>query len=372
MRVRRPSLKKRLAEASDDEDIPRRVKKPKARKRAKTESTEVTPTPTPEEEHVDIDGDVDMDTPVDVEGGARSRKATPSEPSLPSLPTISSKKDKLAVDAKAAASGKRVAKKRQIVWSDDEDDEPSPTSQSKPTIDDEDGEDGFEPANHAAPPAKKNGTTSAKNGKGLVSVKAAKRKNTKDDKPILMKDESKPRLLAAAVPTDETASVNTPATSSQAASSSKLESESADGGNVPLEEVKPAPAVLPKRKLPTIKKNKPTVSAPSTGTSTPTLPKPINPILPKTALSANPSAPPQRKPTLPPANNKELDLFNSGVYAELFGKVCVDIYDIRRDVLKSVSGWSICTAFGCKPAGKRRATQGVGAHARHRSRCSRG
>jgi hypothetical protein len=229
-------------------------------------------------------------------------------------------------------------KKRQsVVFSEDEEDTFEETAA---VISDEDGDD-FEPESQV----RKGAASSAapRQGKAILSTKATKRKGMKekDDKPILMKDESKASLATTSKSEDSNSalSINVPANVLENAAADapvSSEGDAALAAGVPQDEPSKLAVIVPppvpaKRKLPTIKKNKvPAVSASGgSGTSTPTSTK--APPLPSSStsasgkdtfttsgLSAGPGLRDRR-----PANtvgNKDLDLSNSAVYAELFAK----------------------------------------------------
>lgn len=362
VRIRRPSLKKRLADESDEDDGPRRpsnaARKAKSRKRARTDSTEATPTP--QELEVDIDGDIDMDAPVDIEGDANSARGFPYEPAAASqrnaVRPAPSKRAKPKTESKAGSSSKRVGKKRQVVWSDEEDEEdatPAMDASARVQSFSEQDDDDFELPTRGVLPKGKGSSTAAKNGKGLVSTKAGKRKSTNDDsKPIMMKDESKPKLSEFSIPSEDRSTPDAIGPSARGAGPS-VKSESDIANDLPLhslEDTKQVAALPAKRKFPTIKKNKPSASGPSTAVSAPIVSKSSNPAtLPK------PPAPPgvvgqvsaaQRKPALT-AGNKDLDLFNSNIYAELFNKVRMPV--IRRLIHAHINpGRLVHSAIWCQ------------------------
>lgn len=297
VRQRKPSLKRRLLEEDEDEPAPRRAHKT-SNKRIRSTSVDSLPPPS---EDLEVNVDVDVDIDVETEAHIPEPESVPSKRPAPQTTSVPSMKKK---------------KRKGVVLSDDDDDEFDEPARLA-AVDDED--EGFEAENVRR---REKAPAAPRQGKAILSTKIPKKKGKeRDEKPILMKDESRAAVAgganapAAASDTADTgiAGETTPTlTGSQEASSNQVSTS--------------APPMLPKRKLPTIKKNKPLVPSGSggSGTSTPTSTK--APALPNSAskdtLATGTTTGPglRNRQSAATIGNKDLDLSNSAVYAELFTK----------------------------------------------------
>ncbi|OBZ69179.1 hypothetical protein A0H81_10813 [Grifola frondosa] len=280
--------------------------------------------------HVVADAEAEIEVDVDVEGdgddarflpppqytastssspAGASKSASKRRSSEPNKPRT--KADRRSTSRANKTSGKRT--RRPVVWTDDEDEEYN--EQEAPHADDNDDDFTPEPVHSAH--RKAGGKT-----KGVSHGTGARGRGHKDreDKDILMKDERKLPPPSASTAVIEGSS-NTAAGSKRAHpldDSSTKDSRTKIPADVPEERDEPTPPPLAKkRKLPTIKKNKPAIAS---STIPSTLLSPVKTAIPapagekKDALGTPASL---RKPPTS-ANNAEINLFDSNVYSELF------------------------------------------------------
>lgn len=318
---------------SDVEDDPSReaTEEPSIRprsKRARTyESSGV------DEAALDGEGENEADIDVNIvddeaEEGPRPRATRESSSSDSPPPTKSSRRGPKAITSQrrgsTASSSKLKRKTRQVVWTDDEDDEADPLDLTTMDPDDDD----FEPE----PSSSKGSAAKAKAPK--ASVKSGRGKTKVEEKDIVIRDERK------LPPPDPLAPKDKPSTSSRAPLKRALSSDDHVEGagatsmaavttadpNAKVEDTDPP---LPKkRKLPPIKKNKP-----STAPTTPGIAKPLA-VVPKadgTTIAKDPNGPvgvAARKPAAA-MGATDFDLRDASVYASLFNKVRLFVHMSR-------------------------------------------
>ncbi|PCH37960.1 hypothetical protein WOLCODRAFT_135958 [Wolfiporia cocos MD-104 SS10] len=281
---------------------------------------------------VNSDGEEEIDVDVDIEEEVDDTRFLPpaedspsSSPSPPPTPkpakrgAPSKAKPKLKASAKTTAKGSaKVSKrKRSVVWTDDEDDDED--AMGIAAVDPDDDDFTPEPALSAAP---KNGITTTKarilkNG----ASKTGKGKAKAEEKEIVIRDERKlppPAPSTSKQPVAATTASKRPSLKTEdSASTSAADDAGKQQVESPTKTEDPAPALPVKRKLPTIKKNKP-----PTASSTPTAPKPPPPPQSTSEQKdASPSAKPVGVAARKPVNtlgNADFDLRDKSVYASLF------------------------------------------------------
>lgn len=291
----------------------------------------------------DVDEEVDVDGSLDIEDTRflpelDSRESSSSNHISPHNATIQAKGAK-----KSKGSVPVAKKKRTIVWSDDEEDEykfdeyTQPDSAHSASIDNGDELDtglkraGGSVKQKVAPKVK--GSKRETQSTGSKGVKG----KTKD---ILMKDE---RKAAPPFGAGSAAQENAPTTGTKRPRPKELRNDASpspeagtdsafnvDAESTVIEGAETAkeatPPPLPKkRKLPTIKKNKPSVSAGPATPSQPSVPsKPsTTPAVGKTIDESNKLPPPATGVRKPAATigSADFDLRKPSVYAELFKTV---------------------------------------------------
>ena len=278
--------------------------------------------------------DVNVDV-VDDEVSGRPRTAVVRDPSSSTSPPPvkaakrSSKATTSGQRGSTASASKPKRKTRQVVWTDDEDDDVDPLGLTAMDPDDEE----FEPE----PSAPKRSGSKSKIPK--TSTKPSRTKTKVEEKDIVIRDERKLPPPEPPTPKDKPPAPRIPlkrAPSSDERLEASVEPISTASADVPestpqkVEEVEPPPK---KRKLPTIKKNKP-----STGPSTPTPAK-----IPAAVAPAPESSTPSKDPTGPvgvaarkPAaalGAADFDLRDKSVYDQLFNRVRVLVYGTRIEQL---------------------------------------
>ncbi|KAI0672990.1 hypothetical protein C8Q78DRAFT_691850 [Trametes maxima] len=243
------------------------------------------------------EGDVDVD--VDIDGDIEDTRFLPEPPPavtrspppttvsrrrLSSSTASSSKvRTKESKSAKSKSSGK---KRRRVVWTDDEDDEFDDREVVMTDGDDSEPGPGYSLSKKAV---------KAKNGKlGTIKV-PGKGKTTKDkeEKQITFRDERK-----------------LPSSVQEPPKRPKLDESMRSGSSLAVDPV--GEVLLPKkRKLPPIRKNKPSVAS-STAPPTPSTAKPVG-----ESLLAAPTS--NQVGTRKPAGaSSDINLLDSSVYSELF------------------------------------------------------
>ncbi|KAH9952134.1 hypothetical protein B0H21DRAFT_880312 [Amylocystis lapponica] len=280
------------------------------------------------EEYADADAVGD----VDIEGDVDDTRFLPPAPSVPTSPAPRLKPShkrapaqRSKPEAKASGSSKSSGKRQKrapIVWTDDEDDE---TEYPEPIPRSDDSDEEFTPEPAHAPPKRGAAAMKAKTGKGSAAAKGGKAKSRKEEKEINIRNE---RRLPP--PVASTSKEGSPVLSSKRP---RPKSEAVDSPTPPpvtsvvdTKDIEPpAREVSPpfkKRKLPTIKKNKP-ANANSTASSTPSSAK----LPEKKGLIDTPPRPPLAVGTAPvprksaaTINNADVDLRDASVYAQLFTK----------------------------------------------------
>jgi hypothetical protein len=278
----------------------------------------------------DMDVDVDVDGEVDADEETRFLAHGPTDlhttaGTTPVAPGQARKKIKVEVSAKrikTAGSVTGAKKKKQALSSDAEDaevdiddlmDEDDPLDEPFPDVEDEDFE-------HEAAPkrsGKAKSFLSAKNKPTKVKLVLGKGGKPKvgKEKEIMIKDERK-------IPPSDTLSISTSITAQSQVSDLFADDESSvhppsvvDPSAVPDQSALPPPD-LKKRKLPTIKKNKPSASA-ATSVQSQSAAAPSKPP-PSTDDVTKIGAPhPQRK-AAGLMGAADFDLRDKSVYAELF------------------------------------------------------
>ncbi|KAI0332150.1 hypothetical protein GY45DRAFT_530334 [Cubamyces sp. BRFM 1775] len=257
-----------------------------------------------DDDYADADADVDVD--VDIDGDIEDTRFLPEPPPLPiqapspvetrrrlsSAGASSSKsRHKESKSTKSKSSSKKP--RRQVVWTDDEDEE----------FDDPDvvvtDDDDFDPEpDHASRKGGKGKSAKSAAGKFSGKSKNAKEKE-REEKEITFRDE---RKLPSSIP----------------ARSSKPQ----DSPPKPAPSLVPDPLeglnLQPKRKLPPIKKNKPSTAG-STAPSTPSTAKAIPAAAEKKDSHLTPAPTSNQVGTRKPAGaSADLNLLDSSVYSELF------------------------------------------------------
>ncbi|KAI9057889.1 hypothetical protein FKP32DRAFT_1597850 [Trametes sanguinea] len=248
------------------------------------------------------EGEVEVD--VDIDGDIEDTRFLPDPPPVPSRPMSPGAGTKRRLSSAAASSSKTRTKeskatkskssskkpRRQVVWTDDEDEDEFDDPEVVVTDDDD-----FDPEpDYTTKKSGKARSTKAASGKAGGKTKAGK---DKEEKEITFRDERKSAAMNSGQPERPSAPVR---------SSSALAIDPSDEANIPK-----------KRKLPTIKKNKPSTAG-STAPSTPSLPKPATTAGDKKetltpALTSNQVS--SRKPA---GASADLNLLDSSVYSELF------------------------------------------------------
>ncbi|KAH9857113.1 hypothetical protein C2E23DRAFT_720512 [Lenzites betulinus] len=255
-----------------------------------------------DDDYADADVDVDVDVDGDIEDtrflpeplAAVSRSVSPAPPAKRRLSSAAGSSSKTRLKEPKPAKSKPSAKRsrRAVVWTDDEDDDDFDDPDVVVTDDDD-----FEPeADYKRPGAGK-----GKSGKLAAGRAAGRSKTVKEEKDIVFRDE---RKLPTSVP--ESSKRSRPQDESQ--KSIPL---------APLDLVDEA-SLPKKRKLPTIKKNKPSTAG-STAPSTPSTIKPVAPVAEKTQTLLTPAPTSNQVGTRKPAGaSADLNLLDSSVYSELF------------------------------------------------------
>ncbi|KAI0636743.1 hypothetical protein C8Q77DRAFT_522216 [Trametes polyzona] len=247
-----------------------------------------------EDVDVDIDGDLE-DTRFLPEPQAPQRSLSPAAGTKRRLSSTGASSSKSRGKESKATKGKSSGKKsrRTVVWTDDEEEE----------FDDPDvaitDDDDFDPEPDYSSSKKAGKSKSGKpTGKGVGKGKGAKEK---EEKEIVFRDE---RKLPAPV-----ADPSKRPKGQDESAKTTLSLDMIDQSTLP-----------PKRKLPTIKKNKPSTAG-STAPSTPSLPKPK----PSTSVPEKPSSLLTPAPTSnqvgtrkPAGASADINLLDSNIYSELF------------------------------------------------------
>ncbi|GBE82086.1 predicted protein [Sparassis crispa] len=323
---------KRRIDSDEDVEGPERVpsEEPEAKKprlnRAKT--AESQPSADEGESEVDIEGtpdDADADVDVDVESQIKDARLLPRPSPLP----VRGSSTKRGASSKSRAKGEKPAhrrSKRVPVWSDDED-EDEEYAELPQAVDDVDDDFAPEPVHRTSKRGAVTGKSrEGKAGAGLKGGRGRSKKSKEGKGVVIMKDERK---------LPPTASSGTPGAgaSTKRALIKDNEAQSLVLGAVDaqvdehLKVKEPTPPPPKKRKLPTIKKNKP---ATGTTPSTPATTKPPAP-LPAPSPAADPTGGQATDNNLnvgvgaggrrpPMINTADVDLRDSSVYAQLFAK----------------------------------------------------
>ncbi|EIW60106.1 uncharacterized protein TRAVEDRAFT_27793 [Trametes versicolor FP-101664 SS1] len=243
---------------------------------------------------VDIDGDIE-DTrflPEPHHGTSRSISPAPAKRRLSNAAASSSKaRGKEAKSSKNKTSSKKP--RRQVVWTDDEDDDFDDPEVVVTDDDDFDPEPDYSSSKKGA---------KGKMGKAIVGKPSAKSKGgrDKDEKEIIFRDERR-------LPTTASDPSRRPKAHDEVPVSSAFAADLMDEASLPK-----------KRKLPTIKKNKPSTAG-STAPSTPSAPKPLPAVMEKSQTSRTPAPTSNQVGTRKPAGaSADINLLDSSVYSELF------------------------------------------------------
>ena len=280
------------------------------------------------------EADVNVDI-VDDEVSGHSRGTAMRDPSSSTSPPptkAAKRSSKSAASDRRASTSKPKRKTRQVVWTDDEDEDVDPLGLTAMDPDDEE----FEPE----PSSSKRNTAKSKTIK--TSAKTSRPKAKAEGKEIVIRDERKlpppePPALKETPPPPRVPLKRAPSSDERVAApaeSSTTASADAPEGTLPkAEEAEPPPK---KRKLPTIKKNKP-----STGPSTPTPVKPPQaaPTPEVSTPTKDPSGPvgvAARKPAAA-LGAADFDLRDKSVYDQLFNRVCMMVHCSRMEVLNIVT-----------------------------------
>ncbi|KAI0647284.1 hypothetical protein C8Q79DRAFT_907956 [Trametes meyenii] len=239
---------------------------------------------------VDIDGDIEDTRFLPEPPPAATRSPVAPAGSRRRLSSSAASSSKVRVKESKPTKGKSSGKKRrQVVWTDDEDDEFDDPEVVVTDDDDFDPEPEYSSSKKAA---------KTKNGKlGTIKVPGkGKTMKEKDEKQITFRDERK-------LPSSAQEPPKRPKLDESMKSSSSLVAD-------PIDE-----AIIPKkRKLPPIKKNKPS-AARSTAPSTPSTAQPL--VEKKESLLAAPTS--NQVGTRKPAGaSSDINLLDSSVYSELF------------------------------------------------------
>jgi hypothetical protein len=234
----------------------------------------------------------DMD--VDIEGDAPAASSSTSQGSTPGI-----KKSSL-VSANSAVRSKRKRNKKVVYTSDEESVDEYDASRQDTTVELDDDWDtptsrtSKDKGKFKEKEKEKPSGGIIRTGKGILSTRIPKKKPTKDldDKPIMMKDESK------------------------ASSSSQPNlTDTKEGVSKAGESLKTVPSLPPKPKLPPIPKKKPSNSYPTAtvpGTTRPSVTDPMASILLGNAGDR------QAKLRQMSKQSNDVDLSQSDIYAELF------------------------------------------------------
>ncbi|KII88497.1 hypothetical protein PLICRDRAFT_41653 [Plicaturopsis crispa FD-325 SS-3] len=279
-----------------------------------------------------------MDVDVDVEGGGATYDlgSPTSGMSIPSPLPPQHQPRKSKVEPTVTSSKRRSIpsqKRRQMTYTDSEQDEyEAPTPRASKGLDSEDEFD--EPAPKRAktknPPKGKNARSTGANAR--AGARDAKGKSAAKPKEIVMKDERKmarPALISQPSFDDSGTTRHLPKKSplenldvvvdSPSASASDLFPTDPDPTPKKAPTPEPAPAAAPKkRKLPTIKKNKPAGGA-STGSHTPATAAKVTPG--PTPAAGKPPGDDAGKGGAggkAPPGHAELDLRNPNIYSQIF------------------------------------------------------
>ncbi|KAL7283581.1 hypothetical protein PYCCODRAFT_1473205 [Trametes coccinea BRFM310] len=250
----------------------------------------------------DAEGEAEVD--VDIDGDIEDTRFLPDPPPTASRSMSPAAGTKRRLSSAAASSGKARAKeskpakskssgkkpRRQVVWTDDEDEEEFDDPEVVVTDDDD-----FDPEPDYS--SKKSGKAkSTKTGSGKAGGKSKGGKD-KDDKEITFRDERKITATNPGLSERPSGPVR---------SSSVLAVDPLDEANIPK-----------KRKLPPIKKNKPSTAG-STAPSTPSAPKPLG-VASDKKETLTPALTSNQVGTRKPAGaSADLNLLDSSVYSELF------------------------------------------------------
>lgn len=250
---------------------------------------------------VDIDGDIE-DTrflPEPHHGTSRSISPAPAKRRLSNAAASSSKaRGKEAKSSKNKTSSKKP--RRQVVWTDDEDDDFDDPEVVVTDDDDFDPEPDYSSSKKGA---------KGKMGKAIVGKPSAKTKGgrDKDEKEIIFRDERR-------LPTTASDPSRRPKAHDEVPVSSAFAADLMDEASLPK-----------KRKLPTIKKNKPSTAG-STAPSTPSAPKPLPAVVEKSQTSRTPAPTSNQVGTRKPAGaSADINLLDSSVYSELFKSTVCDV-----------------------------------------------
>jgi hypothetical protein len=280
-------MKRRLAEDDNDEDEappPKKVAKVARVKQPRMSSDELSSPENPPPESKPLSPVEDME--VDIVGGSPPSAAS-SQPK--SQPAPAPKKGTLSMDA-SLPKPKRRATKRAVVSSDDDSGDEYNAAQDAPAAK---KDDDCDPPSQSTREKEKSTPASGivRTGKGILSTKIPKKKPTKDDKPITIKDESKASSASSSAVLDV------------------VDIASKDSGKA-ADTLKDTP----KRKLPVIPKKKPTTGspAPAASASSARLSGKNDPL----DLIQNPA---NRSSKLREMNKPpEVNLFNESTLKELF------------------------------------------------------
>ncbi|KAI0819224.1 hypothetical protein BC628DRAFT_1333433 [Trametes gibbosa] len=254
-----------------------------------------------DDDYADADEDVDVDIDGDIEDtrflpeplAGPSRSLSPAPPAKRRLSNATGSSSKARAKESKLAKTKSSTKRsrRAVVWTDDEDDDEFDDPDVVMTDDDD-----FDPE----PGYRKVGTGKGKSGKVGAGKIVGKTKAMKEEKEIVFRDE---RKLPAA----------------QDSSKRPRPQEEGQKNTVPsaldlVDEV----SLPKKRKLPTIKKNKPSTAG-STAPSTPSVVKPVASVPEKTQTLLTPAPTSNQVGARKPAGaSADLNLLDSSVYSELF------------------------------------------------------
>jgi hypothetical protein len=291
--VRKPSLKRRLAENDDEDDTPapKRAAKAARARRPRAVSDDIS---SPDDGLSELAKSRPLspveDMDVDIEGGGSPATAASSQPRSQSTSAL-----KKSVDA-ISSRPKRRTLKRAVVSSDSDSVNEYNDPQGAAMEREEDSDD--EPP----PPTKDRGkerdrptpaSSVIRNGKGILSTKIPKKKPTMDDKPITIKDESKKVTSSSATPMLATTGLN----------------ETSKGNDTPKDLAKRKLGAIPKKKT-ALGSTPPIASSASTNKTAPA--DPLDLLQNPTKLAA------KRRDMDKPA---EINLFNTSTLQDLF-KVC--------------------------------------------------
>ncbi len=249
---------------------------------------------------VDIDGDIE-DTrflPEPHHGTSRSISPAPAKRRLSGAAASSSKaRGKEAKSSKSKTSTKKP--RRQVVWTDDEDDD---FDDPEVVVTDDDDFDP-EPDYSSSKKSVKGKVGKTNTGKPSARSKGGREK---DEKEIVFRDERR-------LPTTASDPSRRPKAHDEVPVSNAFTADITDEASLPK-----------KRKLPTIKKNKPSTAG-STAPSTPSAPKPLPAVVEKSQTSRTPAPTSNQVGTRKPAGaSADINLLDSSVYSELFKSTVCD------------------------------------------------